>query len=194
MALTRSMLKSMNLTDEQINAVIEEHTTAKDSLKQQIKDLEAKYADYDQIKNDFQKLSADVKKDNWKEKYDSVTKEFDDYKKEVEENHQRELKKEQYKQLLIDNNINQKQIESILEVTKFDEINLDDNNKLENVDEINEAIKNKWDGFIVKNTISGVNSEIPPSNLGGTSKDEIMKIKDPVERQQEIANHLELFT
>jgi predicted XRE-type DNA-binding protein len=194
MALTRSMLKSMNLTDEQINAVIEEHTTAKDSLKQQIKDLEAKYADYDQIKNDFQKLSADVKKDNWKEKYDSVTKEFDDYKKEVEENHQRELKKEQYKQLLIDNNINQKQIESILEVTKFDEINLDDNNKLENVDEINEAIKNKWDGFIVKNSISGVNSEIPPSNFGGTSKDEIMKIKDPVERQQEIANHLELFT
>lgn len=194
MALTRSMLKSMNLTEEQINAIIEEHTAAKDSLKSQIKNLEEKYVDYDDLKKDYEKLSADVKENNWKEKYDTINQEFDEYKKEVKKNHQNDIKKELYKDLLIENGVSEKQISSILEVTKFDEIELDENEKLADVEALNDNIHSKWDGFIVKNSFSGVNAENPPENNSGTTKNDIMKIKDTVERQQEIANHLELFT
>lgn len=193
MALTRSMLKSMNLTEEQINAIIEEHTTAKENLKSQIKDLENKYSDYDEIKNNYEKLSADVKKDNWQEKYNSVTQEFENYKQEIEKEHITENKKEQYRDLLLSNGVSEKQISSILEVTKFDEIDLDENGKLADVESLNNNIKSKWDGFIVKTQVSGVNSENPPANNSSTTKEDIMKIKDPVQRQQEIANHLELF-
>lgn len=194
MALTRSMLKSMNLTEEQINAIIEEHTAAKDSLKSQIKNLEEKYVDYDDLKKDYEKLSADVKENNWKEKYDTINQEFDEYKKEVKKNHQNDIKKELYKDLLIENGVSEKQISSILEVTKFDEIELDENGKLADVEALNDNIHSKWDGFIVKNSFSGVNAENPPENNSGTSKNDIMKIKDTAKRQQEIANHLELFT
>lgn len=194
MALTRSMLKSMNLTEEQINAIIEEHTAAKDSLKSQIKNLEEKYVDYDDLKKDYEKLSADVKENNWKEKYDTINQEFDEYKKVVKKNHQNDIKKELYKDLLIENGVSEKQISSILEVTKFDEIELDENEKLADVEALNDNIHSKWDGFIVKNSFSGVNAENPPENNSGTTKNDIMKIKDTVERQQEIANHLELFT
>jgi hypothetical protein len=193
MALTRSMLKSMNLTEEQINAIIEEHTTAKENLKSQIKDLENKYSDYDEIKNNYEKLSADVKKDNWQEKYNSITQEFENYKQEIEKEHITENKKEQYRDLLLSNGVSEKQISSILEVTKFDEIDLDENGKLADVESLNNNIKSKWDGFIVKTQVSGVNSENPPANNSSTTKEDIMKIKDPVQRQQEIANHLELF-
>jgi hypothetical protein len=193
MALTRSMLKSMNLTEEQINAIIEEHTTAKENLKSQIKDLENKYSDYDEIKNNYEKLSADVKKDNWQEKYNSITQEFENYKQEIEKEHITENKKEQYRDLLLSNGVSEKQISSILEVTKFDEIDLDENGKLVDVESLNNNIKSKWDGFIVKTQVSGVNSENPPANNSSTTKEDIMKIKDPVQRQQEIANHLELF-
>lgn len=194
MALTRSMLKSMNLTEEQINAIIEEHTAAKDSLKSQIKNLEEKYVDYDDLKKDYEKLSADVKENNWKEKYDTINQEFDEYKKEVKKNHQNDIKKELYKDLLIENGVSEKQISSIIEVTKFDEIELDENGKLADVEALNDNIHSKWDGFIVKNSFSGVNAENPPENNSGTTKNDIMNIKDTAKRQQEIANHLELFT
>ena len=39
MALTRAMLKGMGLTDEQIGAIIEEHTNVTGGLKDQIKAL-----------------------------------------------------------------------------------------------------------------------------------------------------------
>lgn len=193
MALTRAMLKSMNLSDEQINTIIEEHTSIKDNLKNQISDLQEKVNDYDEIKKKYEDLSNDVKQNNWKDKFDEAKKQLEDYKNEIKNEKQTLKKKELYKELLKESGINDKQISSILEVTKFDDINIDENNKLENVEELTNEIKSKWDGFIVKSAVTGINTENPPTNNGGTSKEEIMKIKDPVERQQEIAKHLELF-
>jgi len=193
MALTRAMLKSMNLSDEQINTIIEEHTSIKDNLKNQISDLQEKVNDYDEIKQKYEDLSNDVKQNNWKDKFDEAKQQLEDYKNEIKNEKQTLKKKELYKELLKESGINDKQISSILEVTKFDDINIDANNKLENVEELTNEIKSKWDGFIVKSAVTGINTENPPTNNGGTSKEEIMKIKDPVERQQEIAKHLELF-
>jgi hypothetical protein len=193
MALTRAMLKSMNLSDEQINTIIEEHTSIKDNLKNQISDLQEKVNDYDEIKQKYEDLSNDVKQNNWKDKFDEAKKQLEDYKNEIKNEKQTLKKKELYKELLKESGINDKQISSILEVTKFDDINIDENNKLENAEELTNEIKSKWDGFIVKSAVTGINTENPPTNNGGTSKEEIMKIKDPVERQQEIAKHLELF-
>jgi hypothetical protein len=193
MALTRAMLKSMNLSDEQINTIIEEHTSIKDNLKNQISDLQEKVNDYDEIKKKYEDLSNDVKQNNWKDKFDEAKKQLEDYKNEIKNEKQTLKKKELYKELLKESGINDKQISSILEVTKFDDINIDENNKLENAEELTNEIKSKWDGFIVKSAVTGINTENPPTNNGGTSKEEIMKIKDPVERQQEIAKHLELF-
>ena len=193
MALTRAMLKSMNLSDEQINTIIEEHTSIKDNLKNQISDLQEKVNDYDEIKRKYEDLSNDVKQNNWKDKFDEAKKQLEDYKNEIKNEKQTLKKKELYKELLKESGINDKQISSILEVTKFDDINIDENNKLENAEELTNEIKSKWDGFIVKSAVTGINTENPPTNNGGTSKEEIMKIKDPVERQQEIAKHLELF-
>lgn len=193
MSLSRSMLKGMGLTDEQVDAIIEEHAAAKDNLKVKIKSLEEQLKDSEEIRNKYNDLADDVKKNNWKDKFDNLSKEFKEYKEEIENSRIQESKKEAYKNLLIKNGISEKQLSAILEVTKYDDIEIDENGDLKDSKELEEEIKDKWGGFIVKTHVEGLNTENPPTNLGGASKEEILNIKDPVERQEQIAKNLELF-
>lgn len=193
MSLSRSMLKGMGLTDEQVDAIIEEHAAAKDNLKVKIKSLEEQLKDSEEIRNKYNDLADDVKRNNWKDKFDNLSKEFKEYKEEIENSRIQETKKEAYKNLLIKNGISEKQLSAILEVTKYDDIEIDENGDLKDSKELEEKIKDKWGGFIVKTHVEGLNTENPPTNLGGASKEEILNIKDPVERQEQIAKNLELF-
>lgn len=193
MSLSRSMLKGMGLTDEQVDAIIEEHASAKDNLKVKIKSLEEQLKDSEEIRNKYNDLADDVKRNNWKDKFDNLSKEFKEYKEEIENSKIQETKKEAYKNLLIKNGISEKQLSAILEVTKYDDIEIDENGDLKDSKELEEKIKDKWGGFIVKTHVEGLNTENPPTNLGGASKEEILNIKDPVERQEQIAKNLELF-
>lgn len=193
MSLSRSMLKGMGLTDEQVDAIIEEHAAAKDNLKGKIKSLEEQLKDSEEIRNKYNDLADDVKKNNWKDKFDNLSKEFKEYKEEIENSRIQESKKEAYKNLLIKNGISEKQLSAILEVTKYDDIEIDENGDLKDSKELEEKIKDKWGGFIVKTHVEGLNTENPPTNFGGASKEEILNIKDPVERQEQIAKNLELF-
>lgn len=193
MSLSRSMLKGMGLTDEQVDAIIEEHASAKDNLKVKIKSLEEQLKDSEEIRNKYNDLADDVKKNNWKDKFDNLSKEFKEYKQEIENSRIQESKKEAYKNLLIKNGISEKQLSAILEVTKYDDIEIDENGDLKDAKELENQIKDKWGGFIVKTHVEGLNTENPPTNLGGASKEEILNIKDPVERQEQIAKNLELF-
>lgn len=193
MSLSRSMLKGMGLTDEQVDAIIEEHSSAKDNLKVKIKSLEEQLKDSEEIRNKYNDLADDVKKNNWKDKFDNLSKEFKEYKEEIENSRIQETKKEAYKNLLIKNGISEKQLSAILEVTKYDDIEIDEKGDLKDSKELEEEIKDKWGGFIVKTHVEGLNTENPPTNLGGASKEEILNIKDPVERQEQIAKNLELF-
>lgn len=193
MSLSRSMLKGMGLTDEQVDAIIEEHASAKDNLKVKIKSLEEQLKDSEEIRNKYNDLADDVKRNNWKDKFDNLSKEFKEYKEEIENSRIQETKKEAYKNLLIKNGISEKQLSAILEVTKYDDIEIDENGDLKDSKELEEKIKDKWGGFIVKTHVEGLNTENPPTNLGGASKEEILNIKDPVERQEQIAKNLELF-
>ncbi|MBQ2349367.1 MAG: hypothetical protein II392_00960 [Mycoplasma sp.] len=187
------MLKGMGLTDEQVDAIIEEHASAKDNLKVKIKSLEEQLKDSEEIRNKYNDLADDVKKNNWKDKFDNLSKEFKEYKQEIENSRIQESKKEAYKNLLIKNGISEKQLSAILEVTKYDDIEIDENGDLKDAKELENQIKDKWGGFIVKTHVEGLNTENPPTNLGGASKEEILNIKDPVERQEQIAKNLELF-
>ena len=94
MSFSRSMLKGMGLTDEQVDAIIEEHAAAKDNLKVKIKSLEEQLKDSEEIRNKYNDLADDVKKNNWKDKFDNLSKEFKEYKEEIENSRIQESKKE----------------------------------------------------------------------------------------------------
>lgn len=201
MSLTRKFLTGMGLTSEQVDAIIDEHASTVESLKEQrdsykekadkLKEVEA---ERDSLKEQVDNGSGDVAE--WKDKYNSEHKAFEDFKKEIEASKTLQAVKDAYTQLLKDNKVGDKHIVSILGVTKFDDMKLDKEGKLENVDKLTEAIKEQWGGFISETTETGADVSTPPSGSGTKyeSKEDIMKIRDASERQAAIKNNPELFS
>lgn len=193
MALTRKLLKGMGLTDEQIDTVIEAHTDTVDGLK----------ADVAKYKGDAEKLSK-VQKEldeikaagdgGWEEKYKTVKKDFDDYKQAQATKEARVAKEAAYRALLKEAGISEKRIDTVLKVSDVDAVELEDG-KLKGADQLKQQIKTDWADFIVKETAQGAQTATPPVNGGGSAmtREDIVKIKDPVERRAAIAANMTLF-
>ena len=143
MAVTRSFLKGMGLTDEQVSAIIEEHTNTINGLK----------ADRDKYKADAEKLTTvqteldNLKKDDWKAKFDKEHSDFEAFKSNAEKAKTLESVKDAYKALLKAQKVGEKHIDSVMRVTDFGNMVLKDG-KLEGEDKLIESIKKDWGGFI----------------------------------------------
>ena len=201
MAVTRSFLKGMGLTDEQVGAIIEEHTNTVNGLK------EAR----DTYKADAEKLTAVQKQlddlkansgDDWKEKYNTLKKTFDDFKTESANHAKAEKIKAAYAQLLKDANVDSKRIDAILKITDMSGMTLDESGKLVDADKLSESIKSEWGAFIQTTSVKGPNVETPPENHSGTTmtradvyaKDEHGKYKlSTAERQKMLTEHPEIL-
>lgn len=83
MALKRSFLKGMGLTDEQCDSIIEAHAETVDGLKADLARYKETAGKAEQLQKDLEKANDDLesaKKDGWKDKHDKVKREFDDYR------------------------------------------------------------------------------------------------------------------
>ena len=168
MALTRAMLKGMGLTEEQISAIIDEHTNVTSGLKDQIKQYKE---DAEKLPN-VQKELDDLKTGNndWKDKYEKEHKAFDDYKGEISKKETLQKIKSAYKKLLIDAKVDEQRIDSILKITDFSNMKLDGDG-LVDADKITETIKEDWKGFIVTTGTKPAGVETPPGGNGGSDPD-----------------------
>ena len=201
MAVTRSFLKGMGLTDEQVGAIIEEHTNTVNGLK------EAR----DTYKADAEKLTAVQKQlddlkansgDDWKEKYNTLKKTFDDFKTESANQAKAEKVKAAYAQLLKDANVDSKRIDAILKITDMSGMSLDESGKLVDADKLSASIKSEWGAFIQTTGVKGSSVETPPENHSGTTmtradvyaKDEKGHYKlSTAERQKMLTEHPEIL-
>ena len=71
-----------------------------------------------------------------------------------------------------------------------------DGDKIKDSTALDALISGDFSGLVSKTNRTGAKTETPPANSGGgtaKTKAEIMAIKDPIARQQEIANNPELF-
>lgn len=191
MAFSRSFLKSTGLTDEQISAVIEEHTAVTDALK----------ADRDKYKAEADK-AAELQKqleqasggEDWKQKYEDERKAFSDYKAKAAQDAEAAKVKAAYRKLLSDEKISDRRLDSIIKVTDFSKMKLDKDGKLDGENELRKAINEEWSEFKTSVTEKGADVEKPPQTGKPTrTKEEIFAIKDTAERQRAIAENHELF-
>lgn len=173
MALTRAMLKGMGLTEEQISAIIDEHTNVTGGLKDQIK----------QYKEDAEKL-PDIQKeldnlktgnDDWKDKYEKEHKAFDDYKKTISDKETLNKVQTAYRKLLIDANVDEQRVDSIIKVTDFSNMKLDDNGNLVDADTLTKNIKEDWKGFLVTVRTDPAKVQTPPGGGGDNSNSVYVK-------------------
>lgn len=191
MALTRNQLKGMGLTEEQVGAVIEAHIETVEALKAE----RDKYkAEADKLP-DVQKQLDTLKSEDWKAKYENEHKAFADYKTDIASKETLGKVKAAYKQLLLDNNVGEKHIDSILKVTDFSAMKLGEDGKLTDAARLAESAKNDWSGFITTTETKGANVDTPPAGgkMGMTreqiyAKDDHGRYKlDATARQEQLA-------
>ena len=191
MALTRSLLKGMGLSDEQVSSIIEAHTDTVEGLKAERDKFKTEAAELAEVKKQYD----DLKGGDWKQRYEKEHKAFEDYKAEVTGKEALAKVKAAYKKLLTDNHVGEKHIDAILRVTDFSKMKLDADGKLENEAAAVESIKNEWGGFITSTVTKGANVETPPASTNKTmsradiyAKDDHGRYKlDATQRQEQLA-------
>lgn len=155
----------------------------------------AKLGEIDSLKEKLQTTEDSVTTaEKWKSKFDDLKKEYEQYKQDEATKETKRTKENAYKQLLKECNVSDKRISSVLRVSDLEGIELDEDGKIVNADELKKSIKKEWSDFIYSESEKGAETATPPTNTGGKkSKEEIMAIKDSVERQNAIAENLDLF-
>ena len=198
MGFSRSFLKATGLTDEQITAVMEEHTAVTDALKKQRDDYKA---DADKAAELQKQLDGMKGGEDFKKKYEDEHKAFEDFKKETAQNAEAAKVRAAYRKLLIEEKIGEKRLDSILKVTDFSKMKLDKDGSLHDADKLTEGITAKYAKFIVTEGEKTPPVKTPPDGQPKTmtradvwAKDDKGRYKlSTEERQKALTEHPELM-
>jgi hypothetical protein len=169
MALTRKLLKGMGLTDEQVDTIIEAHTDTVDGLKADIAKYEGDAKKLPGVQKELDDLKA-AGDGGYKEKYEKEKKAFEDFKNEQTAKETKKAKENAYRELLKAAGVSEKRIPAILKVTDLNSVELD-GDKVKDAEKLTETVKADWADFIESSNTSGANTNTPPANNTGASKD-----------------------
>ena len=190
MALTRNMLKTMGLNEEQINAIIEGHTETVSALTKDRDDFKAKAETLDSVtkERDTYKEKAEKAGDSAK-----VQKEFDDYKAGVEKDKLNAKKRKALDAAFKTAGVQRDTFRSsMLKAWDLDGVELDEKGAIKDVDGLNAAIKKDYADFIATSEDKPLPKNDPPSGGGQTftradiekmSVEEINKNWDAINKQ-----------
>ena len=219
MALTRKLLKGMGLTDEQVDTIIEAHTDTVDGLKEQVKVYKA---DADKLPTVQQELD-DLKEkgdDGYKEKYEKEHSDFEAYKSDIAKKETRAAKEAAVKAYYESKGITGDNLTIGAMPAQFgDSFILDDfsvsapiltiammgsgeaiekleldGGKIKDAAALDALVGGAFAKLVSTTTTEGLKTQTPPKNGGGKmTREEIVKIQDPVERRAAIRDNMELF-
>ena len=184
MAVTRSFLKGMGLTDEQVSAIVEEHDNTINGLKKVRDQYKEDAEKLPQVQRELDELKSGT--NSWKDKYEKEHAAFEDFKSETEAKESRAKVENAYRNLLRDTKVGDGQIEAILKVTDFSNLKLGEDGKIENENTVVEDIKKTWAAFITTTSTSGANVDNPPGGSGAMTREEFDKM--PLTMRMEYAN------
>ena len=172
MSLTRNFLKSMGLTDEQVNAIIENHAETVDALKAErdrykgeaarVEELTAQLTDA----NDKLSKSGDAAK---------VQAEFDAYKDTIAREKIMAAKQKAMDALLKRAGVQRDSFRAqLLKGWDMDKVELDDKNDVKDAETLEASVKQDFADFISTTSTTGTPKTEPPTGTG--------KEKDPFEQ------------
>ena len=194
MALTRRLLKGMGLTDEQMDTIIEAHTDTVDGLKADLAKYKTDAEQLPKVQRELDTLKA-AGDGGYQEKYEKVKKDFDDYKAEVSTKETKAAKEKAVRAYYEGKGITGKSLDIAIRGSgaEIDALELD-GDKIKDTSALDDLVKGTFSGLVSTTETRGASTSNPPAN-GGTklTKDEIFKIKDPVQRQNAIAENISLF-
>lgn len=167
MALTRKMLKAMNIEDEKIDQIIEAHTEVTDTLKTERDRYKADAETVQSLTEELENLRKSHDGANeYANKYKELEKQFKDYKAEIENKEAFSKKADAYRKMLKDAGISEKRIDSVLRLAKadgiIDKIEFDGEN-VKDSESITNAIKSNYEDYIETPAKNGANVANPPA-------------------------------
>lgn len=196
MALTRKLLKGMGLSDEQVDTIIEAHTDTVDGLKSEASKYKADAEKLPTVQKELDDLKAKGD-DGWKEKHDKVKKDFDDYKNGVESEKSKAAKEKAARAYFEGKNIIGKSLELAMRASAAEIAGLElDGEKIKDTAVLDGLVAGDLAALVGSTVIRGNNPANPPANNGSGStktKEDILNIRDGVERRKAMAENPHLF-
>ena len=194
MAMTRKFLKAMGIEEEKIEQIIEAHTETVNALKEERDKFKGDAEKLPKVQKELDDLKAKGD-DGWKEKHDKVKKEYDDYKNEVTAKESKAIKEKAVRAFYEEKGITGKNLEIAMRGsrTEIDGIEMD-GDKIKDTASLTALVEGDFSALVSTTTKKGAKTATPPGAKtepsAPKSKEEILKIKDPVERQKAWAEKL----
>ena len=175
MALSRKFLAGLGLTEAQVDAIIEGHEETVSGLKSKIDEYKANETKAAEQYASLQKELEEAKntalekegKNPWKVKFEALTEEFNTYKDEEAKKATKAAKENAYKALLKTAGVAEKRIASVVRVSDIDAIELEEDGKIKDSENLVKKIKEDWSDFISTTGEKGAETPTPPTNTGG---------------------------
>lgn len=186
MALTRNYLKSMGLTDEQVNAIIENHTETVEALKKERDGYKATAETVGSVTKERDRLQADLEKAR-KDGSDAakVQADFDAYRQQVETGKVNEAKRALIKSALEKAGANPAAIDLMLGTVKLDEVELD-GEALKDAEAVLKPIREAHGGLFGTVQNHGTPPLNPPGGDGKMTRESFEKL--PLVKRMEYIN------
>ena len=169
MALTRKLLKGMNLTEEQIETIIEAHSETVVGLQTDLNKYKGDAELLPNVQKELDELKA-TGDGGYKEKYENEHKAFEDFKKAQTDKETRLAKENAYREFLKNVGVSEKRIPAIIKVTDLDGIEMD-GDSFKDAEMLTESVKSEWADFIETIETDGAPTHNPPQNNPGTEID-----------------------
>lgn len=198
MALTRKFLAALGIEADKVDEIINAHSETVDGLKEQLRTTKEEVEKLKDVQKELDDLKADVK-NNYKSKadYDKLEKAFGDYKSEVTGKEAAAAKEKAVRAYYESRGIKGANLEIAIKGSKDEIAAIQlDGDKIKDPKVLDELIKGTYAGLVSTQSARGAGTNNPPGNNGGSNsmtKEQILQIRDSRERQQAIAEHMDLF-
>jgi hypothetical protein len=182
MALTKNQVReilsaagvSTENMDAAVDAIMNGHITSVNALREERDTYKADAEKLPGVQKELDKANKKIAenedadaKDKWKVKYDALKEESDNYRTSVEAEKTKRKKSDAYRELLKEAGVSEKRRAAVLRVTDLDSLELDEDGKFKDTENLKKSIKEEWAEFIPVDGKQGANTQTPPQGDGG---------------------------
>lgn len=195
MALTVKMLKGLGLTDEQREAILEEHANTVNEIKAERDRLKADAEKLPGVQRQLEELQA-AGDGGYKQKYEKEHKAFEDYKSDITAKQTKAAKEKAVRAYFESKNITGANLDLAMRGCGEEMNALEmDGDKIKDPSSLDALISGTYKSLVSTTSTKGSNPANPPANTGGgaMTKDQIFAIKDRTARRAAIRENIELF-
>jgi hypothetical protein len=182
MALTKNQVReilsaagvSVENMDAAVDAIMNGHITSVNALREERDTYKADAEKLPGVQKELDKANKKIAenedadaKDKWKVKYDALKEESDNYRTSVEAEKTKRKKSDAYRELLKEAGVSEKRRAAVLRVTDLDSLELDEDGKFKDAENLKKSIKEEWAEFIPVDGKQGADVKTPPQGDGG---------------------------